>query len=378
MIFIAMKVHITILWITILLLSVSCMQTDLCQLSISKENSISNGDKTIEFFKLINENGMSVKVTNYAASLTDVSVPDKQGNFEHVVLGFDSLKNYLGKHPKFGATIGRFANRIRNAEFSLNGQTYHLEKNNKGHSIHGGTHGFNRQIFDTDTFYTVKDTAIVVFKYRSTHQEGGFPGNLDISIAYKLTNHNEIILEYTAVTDKPTVVNFTNHSYFNLTGCKAPVLSHIYMIRADSITLADSIGIPTGELMSVTGTEYDYTSALSAEMRIKKMGKGYDINYKLNKSSDSPELAAIVVEPISGRVLKAYTTEPGMQFYIPNSNMDYLTGHGGRIYGEYYGFCLEMQHFPNSPNIPQFPTTSLFPEDTYRQTTVYKFETLSE
>ena len=378
MIFIAMKVHITILWITILLLSVSCMQTDLCQLSISKENSISNGDKTIEFFKLINENGMSVKVTNYAASLTDVSVPDKQGNFEHVVLGFDSLKNYLGKHPKFGATIGRFANRIRNAEFSLNGQTYHLEKNNKGHSIHGGTHGFNRQIFDTDTFYTVKDTAIVVFKYRSTHQEGGFPGNLDISIAYKLTNHNEIILEYTAVTDKPTVVNFTTHSYFNLTGCKAPVLSHIYMIRADSITLADSIGIPTGELMSVTGTEYDYTSALSAEMRIKKMGKGYDINYKLNKSSDSPELAAIVVEPISGRVLKAYTTEPGMQFYIPNSNMDYLTGHGGRIYGEYYGFCLEMQHFPNSPNIPQFPTTSLFPGDTYRQTTVYKFETLSE
>ncbi len=295
MIFIAMKVHITILWITILLLSVSCMQTDLCQLSISKENSISNGDKTIEFFKLINENGMSVKVTNYAASLTDVSVPDKQGNFEHVVLGFDSLKNYLGKHPKFGATIGRFANRIRNAEFSLNGQTYHLEKNNKGHSIHGGTHGFNRQIFDTDTFYTVKDTAIVIFKYRSTHQEGGFPGNLDISIAYKLTNHNEIILEYTAVTDKPTVVNFTNHSYFNLTGCKAPVLSHIYMIRADSITLVDSIGIPTGELMSVTGTEYDYTSALSAEMRIKKMGKGYDINYKLNKSSDSPELAAIVV-----------------------------------------------------------------------------------
>ena len=236
------------------------------------------------------------------------------------------------------------------------------KKNNKGHSIHGGTHGFNRQIFDTDTFYTVKDTAIVIFKYRSTHQEGGFPGNLDISIAYKLTNHNEIILEYTAVTDKPTVVNFTNHSYFNLTGCKAPVLSHIYMIRADSITLVDSIGIPTGELMSVTGTEYDYTSALSAEMRIKKMGKGYDINYKLNKSSDSPELAAIVVEPISGRVLKAYTTEPGMQFYIPSSNMDYLTGHGGRIYGEYYGFCLEMQHFPNSPIFLNFRLQVCFRE----------------
>lgn len=373
-----MKIRITAFWIAVLFLSASCRQTDLCQLSVSKENSIPNGGKTIELFKLVNENGMSVKVTNYAASLTDVSVPDKQGNFEHVVLGFDSLESYLGKHPKLGATVGRFANRIRNAEFNLNGQTYHLEKNNKGHSIHGGTQGFNRQIFDTDTFYTVKDTAIVIFKYRSIHQEGGFPGNLDISVAYKLTNNNEIILEYTAVTDKPTVVNFTNHSYFNLTGCKDPVLSHLYMIRADSITPVDSIGIPTGELISVAGTEYDYTSPLPAEMRIRRMGKGYDINYKLNKSSDSPELAAVVVEPVSGRILKAYTTEPGMQFYIPNSNMDYLAGHDGKKYGRYYGFCLEMQHFPDSPNNPQFPTTSLFPGETYRQITIYKFETISE
>ncbi len=282
-----MKVH-TIFRIAVLFFAVLCRQTALCQLSVSKDSSIPNGDKTIELYKLVNENGMSVKVTNYAASLTDVSVADKQGNFGHVVLGFDSLEYYLGKHPKLGATIGRFANRIRNAGFSLDGRTYHLDKNNKGHSIHGGTKGFNLQTFDTDTFYTVKDTAIVVFKYRSIHLEGGFPGNLNLSVAYKLTNHNEIILEYTAVTDKPTVVNLTNHSYFNLTGCKESVLGHIYMIQADSITPVDSTGIPTGELLAVAGTEYDYTSPLPAETRIRKMGKGYDVNYKLNKRSDFP------------------------------------------------------------------------------------------
>ena len=368
------------MWTLLIVLSLlaACKQPQSLTPSVSEVAQIKANGTSIRLFCLTNRNGMTIKVTNFAASLTSVSVPDKKGNFEQVVLGFDSLESYLGKHPKFGATVGRFANRIKHGEFCLDNQIFQLEKNSKGNSVHGGSRGFNTQVFETDTFYVVKDTAIVVFSYKSAHLEGGFPGNLNLSIAYKLTDRNEVILDYTATTDQPTVVNFTNHSYFNLTGCKAPVLSHIYMIRADSITLVDSIGIPTGELMSVTGTEYDYTSALSAEMRIKKMGKGYDINYKLNKSSDSPELAAIVVEPISGRVLKAYTTEPGMQFYIPSSNMDYLTGHGGRIYGEYYGFCLEMQHFPNSPNIPQFPTTSLFPGNAYRQTTVYKFETLSE
>lgn len=313
-----MKMRIIGTLITILGLSVSWGQTDLCRPSVFKDGSIWKGSDVIEMFTLTNASGMSIKVTNYAASLTDVSVPDRQGQFEHVVLGFDSLESYLERHPKFGATVGRFANRIRNAEFSLNGQTYHLEKNNKEHSIHGGTNGFNRQVFKTDTFYTVKDTAIVVFKYKSTHLEGGFPGNIELSIAYKLTNHNEIVLEYTATTDKPTVVNFTNHSYFNLTGCTRNVLNHIYRIYADSITPTDSMGIPTGELMPVVGTVYDYTSPQSVEKRVQKMGKGYDVNYRLDKYPDSLELAAIVVEPISGRVLKAYTTEPGMQFYIPN------------------------------------------------------------
>ncbi|WP_373729304.1 aldose epimerase family protein [Bacteroides heparinolyticus] len=374
-----MRNFIALFWVAGLFLSVACRQADLYKPAIYEEKTtVRFEDKAVRLFRLVNKNGMCVKVTNYAASLTDVVVPDRQGNFEHVVLGFDSVEHYLGKHPKFGATVGRFANRIRNAEFKLQGQVYHLEKNNRGYSIHGGTKGFYRQVFETDTFYTVKDTAIVVFKYRSVHLEGGFPGNLELSIAYKLTNRNEIVLEYTATTDKPTVINLTNHSYFNLAGCKEAVSNHIYMIKADTITQVDSMGIPTGELVAVAGTAYDYTSPKPAKIRMEEEGKGYDVNYKLSKLPGVLELAAVVVEPISGRVLKAYTTEPGMQFYIPDSNMDYLAGHGGRIYGKYYGFCLEMQHFPDSPNIPHFPTTSLLPGEVYRQVTVYKFETTSE
>lgn len=373
-----MKTYIILLLVATSFISVSCKPTNSLGLTVSKECTIQEGDKTIELFKLTNANGMTAKVTNYAASLTYVSAPDREGHLEPVVLGFDSVRSYLGKHPKFGATVGRFANRIRNAEFRLDGEVYHLEKNNKGHSVHGGTRGFNCQVFETDTFYIVKDTAVVVFKYRSADLEGGFPGNLDVSIAYKLTNQNEIVLEYTASTDKPTVVNFTNHSYFNLTGCKEPVLKHIYKIEADSITPVDSLTIPTGELMSVMGTKYDFTAPRSPEKWVQESGKGYDINYKLNKHSDSPELVATVVEPVSGRVLKAYTTEPGMQFYIPGSKMDYLIGHGNKPYGRYYGFCLEMQHFPDSPNHPQFPTTTLLPGETYKQITIYRFETLSE
>ena len=340
----------------------------------SKPFGVTKQGANVTEYILSNPGGLTVSVLDYGCIIKNIIVPAKNGPVD-VVLGHDTMADYEDDFTSSsstccGAFVGRYANRIENAVFTVGGKTYQLEANNGPNHLHGC---FSRKLYRVKSF---GDTLLM--EAESPDGEDGFPGNLKIAVRYTLTEDNAFRMDYRVSSDADTIVNLTNHSYFNLTGCKAPVLSHIYMIRADSITLADSIGIPTGELMSVTGTEYDYTSALSAEMRIKKMGKGYDINYKLNKSSDSPELAAIVVEPISGRVLKAYTTEPGMQFYIPNSNMDYLTGHGGRIYGEYYGFCLEMQHFPNSPNIPQFPTTSLFPGDTYRQTTVYKFETLSE
>ena len=373
-----MKMHCTWTLLIVLPLLVACKPTKPLSLSVTEVAQIKADGKSLRLFCLTNRNGMAIKVTNFAASLTSVSVPDKKGNFEQVVLGFDSLESYLGRHPKFGATVGRFANRIRHGEFRLDNQVFQLEKNSKGNSVHGGSRGFNTQVFETDTFYVAGDTAVVVFSYKSPHLEGGFPGNLNLSIAYKLTNRNEVILQYTATTDRPTVVNFTNHSYFNLTGCKRPVLNHLYMQHADSITPVDSIGVPTGELKSVAGTEYDFRTPQTAEKRIRLMKKTYDINYKLNKRPNTLELVAIVTEPTSGRTLKAYTTEPGMQFYIPSSNMDYLNGHGNRKYGKYYGFCLEMQHFPDSPNKSHFPTIVLRPGETYLQTTVYKFENSSE
>lgn len=372
-----MKTPVILLLATALSLPVSCRQATAPGLSVSVESSIREGDETIQLIRMTNAAGMTVRVTNYAASLTYVSAPDKEGRFEPVVLGFDSLRSYLGRHPKFGATVGRYANRIRNAEFCLDNRLWQLEKNSRQHSIHGGAKGFYRRVFETDTFYVRRDTAVVVFQYRSPDGEGGFPGNLDFTATYKLTNRNEVIVEYTASTDKPTVVNFTNHSYFNLAGCRAPVCGHLYKIEADSVTPVDSTGIPTGELMAVAGTEYDFSASRSVEEQVRETGKGYDINYKLNKRAPSPQLAATVIDPVSGRVLKAYTTEPGMQFYIPHSNMDYLVGHEGRTYGRYYGFCLEMQHFPDSPHHSHFPTTVLRPDETYRQITIYRFETLN-
>lgn len=357
----------------------SCRQVGISDFSIIKENTLQHEGQAVELFKMTNSRGMTMKVTNYGASLVFVSAPDKNGVFEPVVLGLDSLQYYWERQPKLGATVGRFANRIRNAEFSLGDTVYQLDKNNKEHSIHGGSNGFHTRIFKTDTSYIVKDTAVVVFKYLSRDLEGGFPGNLTLSIAYKLTNKNEVILDYSgAVTDKPTILNLTNHSYFNLTGCKESVLDHHYLIEGDSITPVDSVGIPTGTVMSVAGTEYDFRTLQPARQRVERQKKGYDINYKLNKRSDVLTLAAEVVEPVSGRVLKAYTTEPGMQFYIPAADLSYLRGYAHHSYGKYYGFCLEMQHFPDSPHNPHFPTTVLLPGEVYRQTTVYKFETLSK
>ena len=344
--------------------------------SVSRVEKICRNGKPIERFKLTNKRGMQICVTNFAASLTDVLAPDRQGKLGHVVLGFDSIAPYLGKHPKFGAVVGRYANRIKNAELTLQGDTFRLEKNNGEHCLHGGSTGFNTRVFRTDTCYVRKDTAAVAFSYESPDGEGGFPGNLHVTVTYKLTGRNEIIIEYAATTDRATVVNFTNHSYFNLSGGTLPVTGYSYQINADSITQFGADLIPTGRLMEVAGTEYDFRSSRSVEQKVRTTGTGYDMNYQLRGRTGTLKLAAVVADSESGRVLKAYTTEPGMQFYIPHYDMGYLTGHDGVKYGKCWGFCLEMQHFPDSPHHPNFPSTVLRPGETYHQTTVYRFETL--
>ena len=321
---------------------------------------------------------MSVQVTNYAASLTDVFVPDRQGRFEHVVLGFDSLECYLGRHPKLGATVGRFANRIKNAEFCLNGQTYHLEKNNNGHSIHGGTNGFSHRIFKTDTFYVVKDTAIVVFKYSSIHLEEGFPGNLELSMAYKLTNHNEIVLEYTATTDKPTVVNFTNHSYFNLDGHNSgSVLQHTLTLEADYFTPGDAQSIPTGEILPVENTPMDFREGRKIGERIEeeyeplRFGNGYDHNWVLKNKGNFEKVAELMAEE-SGIVMETYTDRPGMQIYTANF-VENEVGKEGVVYGKRSAVCLETQCYPDAVHHENFPSPVYRAGEKYTAHTAFRF-----
>lgn len=351
----------------------SCAQAPISLSSISKEAWGEVEGHTAWLYTLSNKNGMKIKVSNYGATLTDVSAPDRDGRFAPVVLGFDSLDSYLARHPNFGSTIGRYANRISQAEFSLNDTLYKLKANRRQDIIHGGSKGFSRQLFQVDTTYMAKDTTIIVLSYVSPDKEEGFPGTLLFQLAYKLTDHNEIILEYKAMTDKPTVVNLTNHSYFNLTGCKEPVLNHEVSIMANSFVLTTLQGIPTGELAFVEGTPYNFTTRRKIGDHVHELEKGYDLCYKLNKQKQNPELAASVYEPVSGRTLEAYTTEPGMQFFAGNADMSQYTGHSGQTYDKYYGLCLEMQHFPDSPHQPGFPSVVLLPGEVYRQTTIYKF-----
>jgi aldose 1-epimerase len=332
----------------------------------------SNG-KTVKLFTLTNKNGMMIKVTNYGATLTYVSVPDKNGVFENVVLGFDSLQEYQVERVYHGKTIGRYANRIGGAQFTLNGTTYKLNPMQGGNTIHGGPNGFSKQVFTIDTIYANIDSAVVALHYTSPDMEEGYPGTLTLSINYVLTGDNEIKLEYEAVTDKSTVVSFTNHSYFNLTGGKTSVLDHIIKIVADSITPIGSDKIPTGEILPVAGTEYDFTESHKLGEKIVQSDNGYDINYKLRKNRNELSLAAEVFDPVSGRLLQAYTTEPGMQFNSASFSRNQKADHGGAEYPEPLSMCFEMQHFPDSPNKPQFPSTVLNPGEKYRQLTIYKF-----
>jgi aldose 1-epimerase len=331
------------------------------------------GDKVVYLYTLTNKNGMEVKITNFGGIITSVTVPDKNGVMENVVLGFDSLKSYQAEHPYFGSLVGRYGNRIAKGTFILDDTTYTLAVNNGVNHLHGGVKGFDKQVFNTDTAWSTLDSTIVVFSYLSPHMEEGYPGNLKVKVSYVLTGNNEIKIAYEAETDRPTVLNLTNHSYFNLTACKENILNHEVVLMADSITPTDSALIPTGILAPVAGTAFDFTSAHKIGERIDQVPGGYDINYKLRGTTGQLAPAAEVYEPASGRLLQVYTTEPGIQFYTGNFLNGTITGFHGVVYEKHYGFCLETQHFPDSPNQPLFPTTVLRPGERYRHLTVYRF-----
>jgi aldose 1-epimerase len=332
--------------------------------------------KPVHVFVLTNAGGMKAKIITYGAILTEVHVPDRDGKFDDVVLGFDDLQGYLAGHPFFGATTGRVANRIAKGKFTLDGKEYKLAINNGANSLHGGLNGLDKKLWNAEAEARPQGVAVKL-SYRSPDGEEGYPGNLSVTVTYTLTNENELKIDYVATTDKATPVNLTNHSYFNLAGpASGDILGHELMLEADEYTPADDTLIPTGEIKSVKGTPLDFTTPATIGSRldqVKGEPRGYDHNYVLRSGGKRLALGARVREPKTGRVLEMYTTEPGVQLYTGNFLDGKLKGKGGVVYHQHQGFCLEAQHFPDSVNHPNFPSIILRPGKTYSQTTIYKF-----
>jgi len=331
---------------------------------------------TIDLFSLTNARGTTAKLITYGATLQGLSVPDRNGKFSDVVLGFDDLKDYFGEHPYFGATIGRVANRIAKGKFTLAGQEYSLAINNAPNTLHGGKEGFSRKVWKGEIIKGSAGAA-VRFTYVSPDGEEGYPGTLKATVVYTLTDQNELQINYTASADKTTLVNLTNHSYFNLAG-SGSILNHVLYLNADKYTPVDSTLIPTGEIAPVAGTPFDFTAATPIGARISQVTGdpgGYDHNFVLTVATGKLKLAARVSEPNSGRQLEMWTTEPGVQFYSGNFLDGTNKGKQGAVYAKHGGFCLEAQHFPDSVNHANFPSTILRPGSVYRQQTVYKFST---
>ncbi len=331
----------------------------------------------IQLFTLTNAHGLRASISTYGGTLTSLLVPDKDGKMSDIILGFDNVSGYLSpafrqSNPYFGALIGRYGNRIAKGQFTIDGQTYHVGINNNGNSLHGGNVGFNQQVW-TAKPGTSAEGQTLTLSYLSKDGEEGYPGNLRVTVVYTLTADNALKIDYTATTDKATPVNLTNHAYFNLAlGQRQDVLAHVVTIPADRYTVVDAKLIPTGELKPVAGTPFDFRTPHAIGARIAQVPGGYDHNWVLNNPTGQHS-AATVYEPTTGRTMEVTTDEPGVQFYTGNFLDGSLTGKGGVGYGKHAGFCLETQHFPDSPNQPKFPSTILKPGETYHTTTSYTF-----
>lgn len=329
-------------------------------------------------YRLQNDNGMEVLVSAYGGIIQKLTAPDRRGQYTDIVLGFDSMDGYFGKHPYFGALVGRYANRIGNSRFELQGATYQLTPGRGGHHLHGGNKGFDKVLWRTSR--SELSSRSLRLCYVSEDGDEGYPGELSVQVDYTLSDRDELSISYHATTDKTTIVNLSNHSYFNLGGSDAgDIVDHIVELNADFFTPVSSDMIPTGELRDVTGTPMDLRRPTRIGDRIDndneqiRYANGFDHNWVLNRATGGLQSAARVTEAQSGRVLEVATTEPGLQFYTGNRLDGSITGKAGRIYRSRSGFCLETQHFPDSPNQPAFPSTVLEPGETYQSKTVYKF-----
>jgi aldose 1-epimerase len=336
----------------------------------------------LDLYTMKNRNGMEIKVTNYGGIITSWTAADRNGTYEDVVLGYDSIGGYLRESPYFGALIGRYGNRIAKGRFMLDGKTYTLATNNIGNHLHGGLKGFDKVVWNASIVDPDGPNPALRLTYRSPDGEEGYPGNLDVEVVYQLNNDDALQIRYQATTDKPTVVNLTQHSYFNLTGgVKRDILDHQVQLQADRFLPVDETLIPTGELRPVKGTVFDFTTPTAIGARINdpkdqqiKFGGGYDHCWVLSgPGATALHPAAAVLEPVSGRFMEVSTSEPAIQFYTGNFLDGKITGKNGVVYRHRYGFCLETEHYPDSPNQPSFPGTVLRPGETYRSETVYKF-----
>jgi aldose 1-epimerase len=337
-----------------------------------------SGDK-VSLFNFRNSSGLEASITDYGGRVVTLKTPDRSGKLDDIVLGFDTLDGYMGHNPYFGALVGRYANRISNAAFTLDGETFHLARNNGPNSLHGGTKGFDK-VFWIARELDGGDHPLLELRYLSADGEDGYPGNLEVRVTYELTENNDLRIEYHAKTDKRTVLNLTNHSYFDLSGQgKGNVLNHLVTLNADFFTPVNEHLIPTGELQSVAATPFDFRKETRIGERIDephqqlKLGAGYDHNFVLNRTQQSLSFAARAIDPQSGRTLEVHTTQPGVQFYTGNHLDGSVKGKGGNVYGFRSGFCFETQHFPDSPNQPNFPSTELSPGEEFHSTTVFRF-----
>jgi|SRR5690242_8372933 aldose 1-epimerase len=330
-------------------------------------------------FTLRNAKGAEAQISNYGGIVTSLKVPDRSGRLGDVVLGYDNLEDYLKESPYFGALIGRYGNRIARGHFSLDGKEYTLVTNNYPNALHGGTKGFDKVVWEPSVVATPQGAGLKL-TYLARDGEEGYPGNLSVTVVYSLTDDNALRVDYTATTDKDTIINLTQHSYFNLAG-RDSILGHVVMIPADKFTPVDSTLIPTGELRPVAGTPFDFRTPTPIGARIAqddeqlKFGKGYDHNWVINKPMGQYGLMARVTEPTSGRTLEVFSTEPGLQFYSGNFLDGTLKGKSGWVYQFRNGFCMEPQHYPDSPNKPEFPSVVLKPGQVYHNLIVYKFST---
>ncbi len=338
---------------------------------IAKASWGSYDGKDVFLFTLTNAKGNQVKISNYGGTVTSWVEPDKNGNKNSIVVGFDSLSGYLAHPPYFGALVGRYGNRIGDAKFTLDGKTYKLAANNGKNSLHGGLKGFDKVVWDASA--DNDSLPALTLKYLSKDGEEGFPGNLSVTVQYSLSDDDQLMIDYSATTDKATPINLTNHSYFNLTGdVSNTILNHTLQINADNFTPVDTSLITTGEIKSVKGTPFDFTTPIKIGARIDSVAGGYDHNFVLNSKGGSLQLAAILTDSVSGRKLEVSTTEPGLQFYTGNFLDGKFMNHDGKPVNQHTAMCMETQHFPDSPNKPKFPSAILKPGETYHTTTVYK------